>query len=100
MSMTGRMIEITLRREQLIANCQTQRAELSALAQELQGPLRVADRVVDGVRYLRAHPVLLAAGVAALVVVRRRGWWQWMRRGIVLWRTYRALRTSAQQFGV
>ena len=85
------MIEIMRRRERLLARCDAQRAELTALAQRWEGPLKIADRAVAAIKYLRDHPLVLGAAVTLLVVVQRRGLWSWVRRGFMLWRTYRAL---------
>jgi hypothetical protein len=78
-----------MKRERLLAQCAAQRDELAALMRQLDGPIRLADRGIAGVRYLRDHPVALGALVAVLAVVKRRGLWKWVRRGFVAWRAYR-----------
>ncbi len=100
MSFDDRMSEVMRERKQLLARCDAQRAEIAALALQWEGPLRVADRVVAGVNYLRRHPVILGALVAALAIVQRRGWWGWVQRGFVLWRAYRAFRDSRSKLAV
>ena len=82
-------IDILLGRERLLALCAAQRDELVVLTQELAGPIKVADRAIDGVRYLRDHPLVLAGAVGLLAVMQRRGMWKWAKRGFVAWRTYR-----------
>ncbi len=94
------VIEIARKRERLLARCDAQRAELSSLAQQWEGPLKIADRAVAGINYLRHHPVILGAAVALLVVIQRRGWWGWVQRGFVLWRAYRALGKSKFKFSI
>ena len=94
------MIEIMRQRERLLARCDAQRAELTALAQRWEGPLKVADRAVAGINYLRNHPVVLGILVAVIAVVQRRGLWGWVQRGFVLWRGYRALGNSRFKLGV
>ena len=94
------MIEIMRRRERLLARCDAQRAELTALARRWQGPLNAADRAVAGLNYLRHHPVILGAAIALLLVIQRRGWWRWARRGFTVWRAYRALGISSFKLGV
>ncbi len=86
----GDSTDTMLARERLLARCAAQRDDLAALSQELEGPLKLADRAVAGVRYVREHPLLLGAAVAALAVVQQRGLWKWARRGFVAWRAYRA----------
>ena len=90
MSRYDPMIEIISEREQLLARCNAQRAELKVLVRQWEDPLMVADRAVAGINYLRQHPVVLGTLVVLLAVVQRRGLWSWARRGFVLWRAYRA----------
>lgn len=89
------IIENLLQRERLLALCSAQRDELAALTQRLDGPIKVADRGIAGVHYLREHPLLLGALVAVGTVTLRRGLWKWAQRGFVAWRTYRAFAKSA-----
>lgn len=88
------IIDIMLERERLLARCAAQRDDLTVLAQQLEGPLHVADRVVGAVQYLRRHPLVLGAAVAVLAVFERRIAWRWLRRGFVVWRTYRTFGKS------
>jgi hypothetical protein len=96
----GQMFELMRQRERLLARCDAQRAEIAALVPQWEGPLRIADRVVAVINYLRHHPATLGVLVAALAIVQRRGWWGWAQRGFVLWRTYRAFRNSRSKLTV
>lgn len=100
MSYRDRMFEVMRQRERLLARCEAQRAEIAALVPEWEGRIRVADRVIAGINYLRHHPVILGVLVAALTIVQRRGWWVWAQRGLVLWRGYRALRSFKPKVAV
>ena len=100
MSYHDQMFELMRQRERLLARCDAQRAEIAVLVPQWEGPLRIADRVVAVVNYLRHHPVILGVLVAALAIVQRRGWWGWGQRGFVLWRTYRAFRNSRSKLTV
>jgi hypothetical protein len=91
MSYQTQLAEIMRQRERLIARCDAQRADFSALTRQFEGPLSVADRVIAGFDYLRRHPMLLGIAAGLLLIVRRRNWWSWLRRGYVVWRAYRAL---------
>ena len=82
--------ELLLQRERLLARCAAQRDDLAVLAQRLDGPLRLADRGIVGVRYMRAHPLALGAVVGLVAVMRRRSLWKWAQRGFIGWRAYRA----------
>ena len=88
------MIEIVRRRERLLARCDAQRSELTVLARLWARPLKLADRAIAGVNYVRNHPAVVGVVVAVLAVIQRRGWWGWVKRGFVLWRAYRALSKS------
>lgn len=78
------------RRRQLLARSALLRVRLATDAQVLHGPLAVADRLHQGWRWLKAHPLEVAAGVALLVAWRPRrvawlagrlwaGWRLWRR---------------------
>jgi hypothetical protein len=90
----GPAFDLRREREILLMRCDAQRLELAATIDQLQGPLKVADRAVEGINYLRSHPLVFGAALALLVVTGRRGWWGWLRRGFILWRAYRAFNNS------
>lgn len=94
MSYHGRMLEIMRQRGQLLAQCGVQRAELATITRRSEGAIKVVDRVLGAVNYLRSHPVVIGVVVALLVVFQRRALWGWARRGFVLWRAYRAIAKS------
>lgn len=91
--------DIHRRRAQLLARATAQRGEIAVIFQRLDMPLRLADRTVSCVRFLKAHPlvpVAVAAGiVAALAVSRHVSIPRTLKRvligAIALWRTYRSL---------
>jgi hypothetical protein len=88
------MIKLMRKREQLLARCDMQRVELTAVADIWARPLQVIDSGLAGVRYLRRNPLVLAAGLAGLAVVQRRRLWPWVKRGYFVWRSYRTLRDT------
>jgi hypothetical protein len=88
-------IDLMLKRERLLAQCAAQRDELAALTLQFEGPIRLADRGIAVVHYLRDHPLVLGVLVAALAVLKRRGLWKWVPRGVAAWRAYRAFGRSA-----
>lgn len=80
------------RRAALVQRSRTLRAGLAADAQALRPALAAVDAVRDGLHWLRAHPLWLAAAVG-LVVLRRprralRWAWRWGPR---LWAARGAL---------
>ena len=90
----GQAFSLMREREILLMRCDAQRAELAAIIDQLQGPLKIADRAVEGINYLRSHPLVFGAAAALLVMIGRRGWWSWLRGGFILWRGYRAFSRS------
>jgi len=90
--------ELEQRRAALIAQCAAQRGEIAAHVRGLTTPLRVADRLGDALAYLRKHPVLVGASVAALAVTQRRGIVKWGQRAFVAWRAWNALRSRRGVF--
>ena len=81
-------------RERLLARCAAQRDDLAAFARQVESPLHAVDRVAGAVQYVRRHPLVLGVAVAAAAAFERRMLWRWLRRGLVVWRTYRAFGKS------
>jgi len=69
-----RAYELARQRNALIARCEAQRRRTADLVQRLKSVSRVVDRTLGIARYLRAHPLLVAAAVAALTIASRAGW--------------------------
>jgi len=88
------LIDIMVKRERLLARCAGQRNDVAVLAEQWQGPLRVADHVLGAVQYVRGHPVVVGVAAALLVVIERRNLWKWGQRGYVVWRSYGLLKKS------
>lgn len=86
------LIELAERRERLIAKSASLRAGFAVEAQPLKRALAVADRGVEGFRYLRQHPGLVAATVGLFVALRPRRAISWAMRGWSMWRLFRNVR--------
>lgn len=86
--MNKQMIEVMQRRGELLSRIAAQREQAAALGARWQAPLAVADQGLAVLRFLRSNPVLVA-GVAALVVIRRRGVTGLVR---VVWRAWKGYR--------
>jgi len=87
--MNRALLELKLKKERLLAESAARRSDLARHARGLEPVFRAADRVRDGVSWLRRHPALPVAVLAALVVARPRGIVRWARRGIVAWQVLR-----------
>ncbi len=85
------LIEIARRKERLIARAESQRAVIGESFQQLQGPIGVVDRGLDIARYLRRHPLLVAAVIAAVMAFRRRGVVSLAGRALSAWRIWRSV---------
>jgi hypothetical protein len=97
---TDNLIEIARRKERLIARIEQQRTVISVACLRLQKPLGVVDRGIVIARYLKSHPLVLGAGVAAFAIVHPRNLWRWARRGLFLWRAWRSVNAWMQKSGV
>lgn len=86
---TDSLIELARRKERLIARSEQQRVVISVACLQLRKPLSVVDRGIAIVSYLKAHPLVLAAGVAAAAIVGRRNLLRWAGRGLFAWRAWR-----------
>lgn len=85
------LIQIARRKERLIARGSAQRVAIAEVFYDLRQPLAVVERAVGVTRFLRAHPVVVAAVVAGLIVFRRRSFLGLLTRGLAAWRTWRAI---------
>ncbi len=81
------------RQQLLAARCELLQSRNAELRRQLAHdsrvllvPLAVADRVLGGLRWLRAHPQWLLAAVATLLILRPRRTW---RLGLRLWSGWR-----------
>lgn len=67
-----------------------QRGQVAEIGRRWETPLAIADQGVAAVRFLRSHPVLVA-GIAALLLVRRRGVVGLAKGAWMVWKGYRAI---------
>ncbi len=87
--MNTRLLALIRRRERLLARAEAQRAEIAASLRQWRVPLLAADRGLDAVRLLKAHPALLAPPLAVLLVLRPRRFANWSAKAWVVWRFWR-----------
>lgn len=90
MNATG--LELALRKQRLQIASESLRADFGSCAAGLVPAFSGADSVVEGVRWLRRHPLLVVAAGVALVVARPKRVWRWARRAFVGWQVWRKLR--------
>ena len=97
MIMDNRMPSVMQRRGELLARIASQREQLAGVATRLQTPFAVADRGLAAVRFLRSHPALVA-GVAAVLVMRRRGAAGLARIFWRMWKGYRVFTAITSRY--
>ncbi|MBY0576225.1 MAG: YqjK-like family protein [Gallionellaceae bacterium] len=86
--MNKQMLAVMQRRAELLAKIAVQRGQVAEIGAQWQIPLAAADQGLAVVRFLRSNPVLVA-GVAALLVIRRRGVTGLMMGMWRVWKGYR-----------
>lgn len=86
--MNRQMLAVMQRRGELLERIAAQRGQLAETGARWQAPLALADQGLAVLRFLRARPVLVA-GVAALLIIRRRGMMGLARSGWLGWKGYR-----------
>ncbi|MFZ3017184.1 MAG: YqjK-like family protein [Gallionella sp.] len=88
--MNEKMLAVMQRRGELLAKIASQREQAAQVGARWRAPLAVADQGLAVLRFMRARP-LLVAGVAALLVWRRRGALGAIKMGWRAWKGYRYL---------
>ncbi len=94
----GPLIELARHKERLIARAGQQRAEIIDAFRRWEKPAAAIDRGIAVARFLRAHPLLLAAGLALAAALGPRNLIRWLGRGLVAWRTWRSLGARVRRF--
>lgn len=88
--MNSKMHALRQRRSEILARIASQRDQVAEVGARLQGTFALVDQGLAVARYLRSNPVL-AVGVAALLVVSRRGL---VGLGMALWKGWRLYRLA------
>ena len=89
--MNRRQRELALRRQALRVRIAAQRLEIASLADRFQPPLQLGDNLIAAVRFIRAHPTLLASATG-LLAWRRKKLSSLAHFGLRLWRLYCVVR--------
>jgi hypothetical protein len=90
-SLQNQLIDIARRKQRLIERAESRRAAIGASFRQLQAPISVIDRGLELVRFLRRHPLLVTAMIAAVVAFRRRGLSSLAGRALSVWRIWRSV---------
>lgn len=93
------MAAVMQRRSELLAKIAAQRGEMAEIGARWRAPLALADRGLAVMRFLRSHPVLVA-GVAILIMIRRRGVADLVKGGWRIWKGYRFLAALSEKLSL
>jgi len=90
--MSDKLLQLATRQGALKARIEAQRRTLAEQAVPLENALARGDAVLQGVDWLKHHPLAIGAAVAAVVVARPRRAWRWAKRGFFVWRSWQGIR--------
>jgi len=91
-----RQVELALKKQRLQMRSAALREDFSVYASGWKPAFALADRGRAALRWLRRHPLVPVAVMAALLAARPRAVLRWARRGFVAWQTLRRLRSVLQ----
>lgn len=97
--MNDRLLQLATRQGALKARIEAQRHTLAEQAVPLKSALARGDAVLQGVDWLKHHPVAIGAAVVAVVVARPRRAWRWAKRGFLVWRGWQGIRNLLSKAG-
>lgn len=89
--MNSTTLELALKKQRLQIASASLRDEFGRCAAGLTPAFHGADCVVEGARWMRRNPQLVAAAAVALVVARPKRAWRWARRAFLGWQAWRKL---------
>ena len=89
--MSPKQVELVLKKQHLQMRSAALRETFADYATAWMPVFAVADRVHAGGIWLRRHPALPVAALAALLVSRPRTVLRWIKRGFFIWQTLRKL---------
>lgn len=90
--MSERLAELALKKQRLLLRSADLRDRMGAHAQGLAPVFVAVDWLREAGTAARRHPEWVAAGIVAVVVVRPRFAWRWVRRGYLGWRMWTSAR--------
>ena len=93
----ARLIELRERRATLVAQAGTQRESVIAFVERAEVATAWLDQAASAGRWLRERPLLVAAAVMLLAILRPRRTLKWLAAGFSLWRSWKSLRGFLRQ---
>lgn len=95
--MNSDRLELALKKQRLQIASERLRSGFAQHAVGLMPAFTTVDHLAAAARWLRRHPQLVVAAGVALVVVRPRRAWRWGRRAFVGWQAWRKVRGFLQR---
>lgn len=92
--MNPKPLELALRKQRLQFRAEQQRADLLVGVDAVDSVLHQAERLREGVAWLRHNAPAVSTFVLVLLVIRPRFTLRWARRGLLAWQLYRRLRSG------
>ncbi|HNV88756.1 MAG TPA: YqjK-like family protein [Methylotenera sp.] len=93
--MNKKLLKLAQRRERLVSEAETQRMKLVQTVDTLRPALAMADKGLAAIRYIKAHPLLMAGSGAVLMkVLRPSRIGKWFGRGLFAWQMVRKLQNK------
>lgn len=90
---SARFGKLATRKARLVAECARQRLALADELGDWQARLRMMDRGIAAARFLKAHPVAVAAVLGVVAIAGRRQLLRWAGRALLVWRSLQTVRT-------
>jgi len=90
--MNEKHLRLAERRGALLVRVGQQRADFARHAASLESVLAYGDAALRGVDWLKRHPLVVGAAVAASFVARPKRALRWFRRSFFLWRGWQAIK--------
>lgn len=78
-----------MRRVELQARCEAQRAALAGHVADIERRIHGTDTILGSIRNVITRPTVLAGGMTLLLTMGRSGWWSKLSRGAVMLATAR-----------
>ena len=93
------LTRVLIERERLRGRIEGQRREVARYGEALARPASIVDRVIQGGRFLRAHPLVVVAAGAAVFALRGRAMLGLATRGFAVWRLARRAQALLRSAG-
>jgi hypothetical protein len=92
--MNEKLLDLAARRGALGVRIASQRAALAQHTKGLESLLDKGDAALQGIEWLKQHPLVVGASVAVIAIARPARALRWTKRGFFLWRGWQFVRKN------